>query len=278
VLLSFFLGWFILQQSDELVLASFIVCCLELLLWQAINGWTGLLHSPALDSSVLSCLDDFWDRPDVSALSHVESTHWLLVGGELVGVEDTSGAYEARVSVLLEPLGADLGSWSVQDALVGGTGLLDGTQLLGLAGLVVGGGGEAEGLPDVGDLWRAKVGLADEREVDGDSWKVVHAPDLVGLLLGAVQAVAESVLVQALLKADFGNAFLAAPEIVEAQGGALEEAEIFHLHGGLGSSRLDRSTNGLLSQRSQGGSRWQLVGSGTRGDGEEDGGGGELHG
>ena len=244
-------------------------------LWQAVDGGALLLHAPALLSSVGAALDNIGDGPDLAGFAHVEAAHGLLVGGELVGVEDAAGADEAGVAVVVEPLGADLLALAALDALGGLAGLLDGLHLLGLPGLVVGGGGEAEGLPDGGDLGRAEVGLADEGKVDGEAGEVGQTSDLVGLLLGAVEAVAQAVLVEAVLEADLRDDLVALPDVLEADAGVLEEAEVLHLHGradpagGLGGDvLLAELTDGRSVHR---------VGRGTAGGGEDDGGGGALH-
>lgn len=257
------------------ILASFPTITLDLVnLRQTIDGGALLLHAPALLATVGAILHNFRDRPNPSGLAHVEAAHGLLVGGELVGVEDSAGADEAGVAVLVEPLGADLLALAALDALGGTPGLLDGLDLLGLPGLVVGGGGEAEGLPDGGDLGRAEVGLADEGEVDGDSREAGQAADLVGLLLGAVQAVAEAVLVQAVLEADLGDDLLAVPDVLEADASVLEEAEVLHLHGGADPAG-GLGGDVLLAELADGRSVHR-VGRGATG-GEDDGGGRALH-
>mmetsp|Transcript_21769 Transcript_21769/g.31252 ORF Transcript_21769/g.31252 Transcript_21769/m.31252 type:complete len:211 (-) Transcript_21769:338-970(-) len=195
-------------------------------LWKVINSRTSLLHSPALLSSVSTFLDNFRNRPHLSTLSHVESAHRLLVSGELVGVEDTSGSHQTRVSVLVEPLGADSGTLSSFDSLGSGTGLFDGLQLFLLSGFVVGSGGETESLPDGSHLWWSEVGLSDQWEVDGESWKVHETSNLVGFLFGTVQSVTESVLVKTLLEADLGDDLISVPEILETDSGVLEKTEI----------------------------------------------------
>lgn len=257
------------------ILASFPTITLDLVnLRQTIDGGALLLHAPALLAAVGAALHNFRDRPHPSRLAHVEAAHGLLVGGELVGVEDAAGADEAGVAVLVEPLGADLLALAALDALGGLPGLLDGLDLLGLPGLVVGGGGEAEGLPDGGDLGRAEVGLADEGEVDGESREAGQAADLVGLLLGAVQAVAEAVLVQAVLEADLGDDLLAVPDVLEAKASVLEEAEVLHLHGGADPAG-GLGGDVLLAELADGRSVHR-VGRGAAG-GEDDGGGRALH-
>ena len=124
--------------------------------------------------------------------------------------------------------------------LVGLTGLFDGLQLLLLSGVVVGGGGEAQGLPDGLDLGRADVGLPDEGEVDSEAGKAGETSDLVGLLVGAVEAVAKAVLVETLLKTDLGDDLLSVPEVFEADARVLEQTKVLHLHG-----RTDAAAAGL---------------------------------
>ena len=208
--------------------------CLDLFLGKVIDGGSLLLHAPSHDSSVLSGLDDLGNGPDASGLTHVEPTRGFFIGRELVGVEDSAGSHQSGVSVLLEPLRALLGTATagsehglvLVDTVLRGLALLDGLLLLELSGLVVGGGGETDGLPDGGDLGWSEVGLADEGKVDIEAGKVQEASDLVGLLGGAVHSESKTVLVEACLEGGLGDDLLSTPKVIEAESGSFEETEI----------------------------------------------------
>jgi hypothetical protein len=224
---SWLVGWFhSFPFIREILLDTF--------LGKTINGGSLLLHAPSHGSSVLSVLDDLGDGPDASGLAHVESTGWLGVRRQLVGVKDTTGTHQSGVSVLVQPFLALVGTTSagtehglvLADALFGGHALLDGGLLFGLAGGVVGGRRESKGLPDGGDLGGSQIGLTDQRKFKGDSGKVSEASDLVGFLGGAVHSEPESVLVETGLEGGLADALLAVPEILETDSGSLEETEI----------------------------------------------------
>ena len=210
---------------------------LDLFLGKVVDGGSPLLHTPSHDSSVLSLLDNIGNGPDASGLSHVESARRFGVARELVGVENTAGSHQSGVSVLVEPLLALLGTTTagsehglvLVDTVLGGLALLDGPLLLGLSGGVVGGGGEADGLPNGRDLGWSEVGLTDQGKIDGEAGKVEEASDLVGLLGGTVHSESETVLVEASLEGGLGDDLLALPEVVKADTGALEKTEIYGL-------------------------------------------------
>ena len=203
---------------------------LELGLGEAINSGPGILHAPSLGSSILSSLDICGNRPDRATLSHVESTHGLLISGQLICVENTSRSDKTRVSILFEPLGANFGSGTVQDTFGRSSGLFNGLELLLLAGFVVRSRRESKSLPDAGHLGGSQVGFSNERKVDGDSWEVIKSSNGIGFLLGTVHLVSETILVQSLFKTNLGDAFLTKPCIVERVNGTLEEAKVYQSH------------------------------------------------
>ena len=193
---------------------------------QAVHGGTGLLHPPPLLPSVLPGLDVVRDRPDATALAHVEPPHRFLVGAELIGVEDPAAPHQPGITVLLEPLGSDGRALAAQYAHLGIARLLDGLNLLELTCLVVGRGREPERLPDGVDAGGSEVGLPDEGQVDGETGQAEERLALCGLLGGLVQAVAEAVLREGRLEARLRNARVAAPQVLEAISGTLEETEV----------------------------------------------------
>jgi len=103
---------------------------------------------------------------------------------------------------------------------------LDGLLLFGLAGGVVGGGGETNGLPDGSNLGWSKVGLSDQWKIEGNSRKIQEASDLIGLRWSSVHSESKSVLVETLFKGGFGDDLLTGPQVFETNSGVLEQSEI----------------------------------------------------
>mmetsp|Transcript_1901 Transcript_1901/g.2660 ORF Transcript_1901/g.2660 Transcript_1901/m.2660 type:complete len:261 (-) Transcript_1901:113-895(-) len=194
----------------------------------AVYSGSLLLHAPAFGSSVLAFLNNLWYRPDGSGLSHVESTHGLLICGKLISVENSSSAYKTRVSKLFQPILADFGALSTQNTLLRGTGGFDGLELFDLTGFVIGGGGEAQSFPYTGHLGRSQVGFSNERKIDSESWQAKQRTNFVGFLFGTVHLVSKTVLVQSLFKTNFGNGFNTFPGIVETKFGSFEQTKVFH--------------------------------------------------
>jgi len=198
-------------------------------LGKSVHSRSSLLHSPSLRSTILSLGNRLGNGPDSSRLSHVEPTHGLLIRRKLIGVKNSSTSHETRVSILLEPLGPNRRSLSSAHSILGHPSLLNGLDLLVLSRLVVGSGGESQGLPDGVDAGRAEVGLSDEGEVDGEARKAEKGFALGGLFGGLVHFVAEAVFVEGSFEGDFGDAFGAGagPGVVEAPDGSLQETEVW---------------------------------------------------
>ena len=196
---------------------------------QAVHGGTGLLHPPPLLPPVLPGLDVVRDRPDATALAHVEPPHRFLVGAELIGVEDPAAPHQPGITVLLEPLGSDGRALAAQYAHLGIARLLDGLHLLELARLVVRRGREPERLPDGVNAGGAEVGLADEGEVHGETGQAEERLALGGFFGGLVQAVAQAVLREGCLETGLRDARAAPPQVLEAVPCTLEETEVWNL-------------------------------------------------
>mmetsp|Transcript_35321 Transcript_35321/g.59968 ORF Transcript_35321/g.59968 Transcript_35321/m.59968 type:complete len:247 (-) Transcript_35321:159-899(-) len=225
---------------------------LHINLGKTINGRASLLHSPSLCSTVLSSSNILRNRPDGSRLTHVETTHRFLIGGELISIENTSTSYKTRVSVFLKPLGSESSTLTSTNTLLGALRLGNCLHFLVLSGLVVRGGSESNGLPNGVHAGRAEVGLTDDGKVDSESREAQKGLALGSLLRGLVHFVTKAICVKGILKTDFGDALRANPGIIEAVGSSLKETEILHLD----VIRSHRSTSGaahaLLAKRTKG--------------------------
>mmetsp|Transcript_9098 Transcript_9098/g.11206 ORF Transcript_9098/g.11206 Transcript_9098/m.11206 type:complete len:201 (-) Transcript_9098:291-893(-) len=173
---------------------------------------SALLHSPSLSSTVSTLFNSFRDRPNPSTLSHVETTHWLFISGKLISIENPPRADKTRVSVLIQPFLPNLRARPVQHSLRGNLRLLNSLHLLHLPRLVIRRGGETKRFPNRGYLGRTQIGLSNERKIEFNSGKIVHAANFVSFLLCAVETVSKSVLVQAVFEANFGDDLLTLPK------------------------------------------------------------------